>query len=150
MHGVINLLFEEDFEFSDLVELGINDDELSYYYKRSNCSFSKYDSEDDDVVSYEIENKVFDKVFIEDQHARYSKFYDEYFNVMINPFVDCEESMKIPRLSLDYDMDDIGKYKFEYSFNCQLARQRDSCFQGVFDLFPEFDSMHNLSIQGNY
>ena len=39
LHGVINPLFEEDMECSDLVEDDFNDDTLSYYCKRLDCSF---------------------------------------------------------------------------------------------------------------
>ena len=49
----------------DLVEDEFNDDTLSYYCKRLDCSSFEYDSENDDVASYEMDGKVFDKVVVE-------------------------------------------------------------------------------------
>lgn len=34
LHGIVNLLFEEHVEFSDLVNSDFNVDTLSYYYKK--------------------------------------------------------------------------------------------------------------------
>ena len=97
LHGVINPLFEEDMEGLDLANDVFNDDTLSYYCKRSDLSSSKCDGESiDEIASYEIDNKVFDKVVVENQHAPYSKFYDEYSNVITSPIANFKESLKTP------------------------------------------------------
>lgn len=87
LHGVISPVFEEDMECLDLVEDCLNDDTLSYYYKRLDFFSSRCDSDyDDDVASHEVYNKVFDEAVNENQHAPCNEFYDEeHSNEMTNP-----------------------------------------------------------------
>ena len=89
MHGVINPLFEENFELSDLVEPDVNDDEVSYYCEKSVCPSSVCDSEYVNDVAFD--NEVFDQVVVDDQLACISKFYDDYSHVIANPLYDYED-----------------------------------------------------------
>ena len=45
LHGIVNPLFEEHLEVSDLVELDVNVDMLSYCCEKLECSSSICDSE---------------------------------------------------------------------------------------------------------
>ena len=66
LHGVINPLFEDDMEVSDLVEDDINCDTQSYCCNKSDCSSSICDRKySNDATFYELEGEVLDEVFIE-------------------------------------------------------------------------------------
>lgn len=80
---------------------------------------------------------MFDKVVIEDQCAPCTKFYDEYSNVMTNPFADFKGPFENPRLVLDADIDDMCEYKFDFSCEYHLFMHKDTQFQGIYDLFPK-------------
>ena len=113
LYGIINSLFEEHMECLDLVEDEFNDDTFSYYSERSNCSTFECDSENDDVASDEIDNKVFDEVVIENLSAHCNEFYDEYSNMMDNPFSNFKEPSEVSRLISHSNIDDICEYKYD-------------------------------------
>lgn len=151
LHGVINPLFEEHMEVSDLAKNKFNDDTLSYYCKRSDCSSSKYDNEYDHDIASGYDNKVFDETVIENLPIPCNVFYDEYFNVMTNPLADFKESFEDPGLVLDSDVDDICEYRSDCSFDSYPIIQKDTHFECMSGLFPqveyeafifENDSMH--------
>ena len=54
-----------------------------------------------------MDNKVFDKVVIENQHEPCNEFYDGYSNMMAEPCDDFKEPFEDPRLVSDYDIDDM-------------------------------------------
>lgn len=132
---------------------------MSYYHKRSNISSSRCDNDyDDEVTSCEIDNKVFDEVVIENHHAPCSDLYGEYSNVMTNPFSDCKEPLEDYGLASNFDIDYICEYKSNWSFENHSIINKDTQFQGMFDLSPQveyeayilkIDSMHD-SFNENY
>lgn len=153
LHGVVNPLFEEHMECSDLVNADIDDDMLSYYCKRSNCSSSRCDNENDnDVASCDVDNKVLEEVVIKNQLAPCNEFYGEYSNMMANPFVDFKEPLEDFGLVSNIDVDDICEYKSDFSFEYHSVIHEDTQFQALCDPFPQveyetfifkIDNMHN-------
>lgn len=155
LHGVINPLFEENSEFSNLVELGINDDELSYCCEKSVYSSPECDSEyTNQNFNCDYEDKVFDEMVIENSPAPCNEFYDGHSNVKTNLFADCEEPFEDYGLVSNYDIDDMCEYQSDCSLGYHPDMHKETQFQGVCDPFPyveyeafifKNDSMHDLS-----
>lgn len=153
LHGVINPLFEEDMEFPYLVENEFNTDTLSYYYEKSDVSYSKYECESiEEIASHDINKKVFDEMVIENLLAPCKDFYDGHSNTKTNLFVDCEEPFEDYGLVLDYDIDEICEYHSNISFEYHPIMQKDTQFEGTSIPFPhveydafifEIDRMHD-------
>ena len=123
---------------SDLVEDDLNDDTLSYFYERLDCSSFEFDSDyDNDVASDEIHNKVFDEVVIENKHAPCNEFYDEYSNVMTNPFSDFKGPFEDCGLVSDSNIDDICEYKSYIHLNTIQLYIRIHHFKVCVILFPK-------------
>lgn len=129
MHGVVDPLFEEHMECSNLIEDEFNYDTLSYCCKKLDYYSFRCDSENDnDVASHDVDNKVFDKVINENQHAPCNEFYDEYFKVTINPFAKFKGPFEDSRLVLDADIDDMCEYKSDFSFEYHPVMHKDTQF----------------------
>ena len=139
LHGIINPLFEEDVNSSDFVENDLNTDTFSYCYKRSDVSSSECDGSNIDEIAFHDENKVFDKVVIEDQYTPCNDFYNECFNVT-NSLAHCEEPLKDS--GSDSNIDDIYEYKSSCSCEYNPVMQKDIQCQGMYDPFPhaEYDA----------
>ena len=82
---MINPLFEEDMEFSNLVEDEFNGDTLSYYCNKLDFSSSICDGEySNDVALGKLEDEVLDRVVFENQRTLHSKFYDNSYEERTN------------------------------------------------------------------
>ena len=79
LHGIINPLFEEHLEISDLVELDFDDDALSNYYEKLDFFSSSYDNDCERDVAFNDEGC--DQVVVEDQLTCNKKFYDDSYEV---------------------------------------------------------------------
>ena len=116
-------------ECSNLVENDLNGDKLSYYYKRWDCSSSEFDSDyGDDVASHNMDNKVLDKVISENQHGPCNEFYDEYSNVMNNPFTNLKGPFEYLGLVWDVDIDSMCEYKSNCSFEYNPSIHKNAYF----------------------
>lgn len=91
--------------------------------------------------SCDFNGEVLDEVVSEQMPTPCTQFNDEYFNVS-DLFSDYDESVESPRLFLVIDKDSIDKYKCGHSFDCHPVVPAKTQFQGVSNLFPNFDSMH--------
>ena len=109
-------MFEEHPEFLDLVELGINDDELSYCCEKSVCSSFVCNRECSDSVAFDDE--MFEEVVFENQSAFHNKFYDDYSHVVANPLYICENISEGFGVVSEFDNDFMCEYKLDYS--CEL------------------------------
>ena len=70
LHGVINQLFEEKMEVSDLVGLDANGDTLSYYYNKSKyCSSIFYIEFSNDVSFCDLKDEVLELHLKISQHV---------------------------------------------------------------------------------
>lgn len=80
-----------------------------------------------------------------------SEFNNEYFNVF-DLFSDYEELIESSRLFsvIESDKESIGEYKCGYSFDFQPAVPTETQFQGVSNLFLEFDNIHFSFVKESY
>ena len=142
MHGVINPLFEEDMEVSDLVGLDANSDILSYCCNKSKYCSSIYDIEfSNDVAFCEFEDEVFDGVVFEEKLTLHSKFYDDSYEVKTNQHFNCEDTLGGYGVISDFDDDVMCEYKSDYSFEIQLATFEEMQSQGMSDIYNSFDEV---------
>ena len=76
---------------------------------------------------------MFDQVVVDDQPACGSKFYDDYFHVVANPLYVCEHTLESFGLVLEFEDDDMCKYKSDYSFNFWLDTQGEQKIHDIYD-----------------
>lgn len=112
LHGIINLLFEECIDGSDLSGFDLNDDTLSCCCKKSNSSSSKIDNDNDDDVAFcELDDEAFDEVIFVDQPILCNDLYGEHFDKVFNPLFGCEDSVEHVEVFSNLFVDDICEYK---------------------------------------
>lgn len=86
-----------------------------------------------------MDDKVFDEVISENQHALCNDFYDELFNAKTNILTNCEEPFDDYGLVLDYDIYDMCDYNSECSFEYNPSIHKDTHLQGMCDPFPHVE-----------
>lgn len=149
LHGVINPLFEEDVEFSDLAGLDANCDTLSYCCNKLEYCSSIPDVEiSNDAIFGECEDEVFDGVSFEEKLTLHGNFCDDSNEVNTNQHFNYEDTSEGYEMFSDYDEDVICDYKSDCSFDIQLETLEEMQSQGelkmhdIYNFFYENESEH--------
>ena len=85
----------------------------------------------DDVAFCEFEDEVLDGVVFENQLTLHSKFYDDSYEVKTNKNFNCEDTLGAYGVISNFDDDVMCEYKFDHSFEVQLATFEEMQSQGM-------------------